>query len=62
MSTQHPSTSSPSNTYTMATLLPSMTTLLSPGFPGSSDKFISNGVFKASLYLWKLVTMLVPWE
>lgn len=42
----------------MATLLPSMTTLRNSWFPGSPDKFSSKGVFKASWYLWKLVTVL----
>ena len=38
----------PVATHTMATLLPSMTTRRSSGFPGSSDRSSSKGVFRAS--------------
>lgn len=48
----------PMGTHTMATLLPSMTTRRRPWFPGSPDRFSSKGVFRASWYLWKLVTVL----
>lgn len=48
----------PMTTHTMATLLPSMTTRRNPWFPGSPDRFSSKGVFRASWYLWKLVTVL----